>query len=372
LRLWQEAVDCLMIANRNVEALDMVKDLLEKDPSPKLWCCLGDLEKEPKHFEKAWELSKCRFAGAQRSLGRWYFNNKEIAKAVDAFQLALNVNPMHSGIWFTMGVAQMQLERWEDATQTFSRCIATDDENGQAWANLAAVHSARRNLKEARACMVEATKRCRENWKMWESFLGVCMQLRDIQGCILGMRRLVDLGQAPRIQEKVLGMLTAAVVNDVDGLYDFRTGKAFANQLNQLFGSLTSVCSSEPFFWRFYSELQNARGELSESLDSRLKQIRAAKARLWDTRDHDSFKRQLEDLLDCFLAVEEALKNPNLSQAGRDLLQPFSYSLRDSVQTLQAKIDSAANKQPDWLEAHAAISALAERVERAAAAASSS
>merc|ERR1712056_103026 len=84
LRMWSEAVDCLMIAGRNVEALYMVHELLEKEPTPKLWCCLGDLEKEPAHFEKAWELSNHRFAGAQRSLGRYWFDKKETAKAIDA------------------------------------------------------------------------------------------------------------------------------------------------------------------------------------------------------------------------------------------------------------------------------------------------
>ncbi|CAK9009253.1 unnamed protein product [Durusdinium trenchii] len=103
LRMWPEAVECLIIAERNVEAEDMLKELIEKHPSPRLWCCLGDVMKDPQHYETAWELSKKRFARAQRSLGRYYFDKKQIAKSVEAFKLALDINPMYEGIWFTLG-----------------------------------------------------------------------------------------------------------------------------------------------------------------------------------------------------------------------------------------------------------------------------
>eukprot|EP00971_Amphidinium_carterae_P163640 3244549-Amphidinium_carterae.1 len=128
-----------MVAGRNVEALKLVHDLLEISPSPRLWCCLGDLEKDPKHYETAWELSQHRYARAQRSLGRHHFKHGDVAKAVESFKAALSINPLHADIWFTMGCAEMKLERWDDAVSTWSRCLGVDDENSEAWANLAAV-----------------------------------------------------------------------------------------------------------------------------------------------------------------------------------------------------------------------------------------
>ncbi|CAK0849390.1 unnamed protein product [Prorocentrum cordatum] len=123
------------------------------------WCCLGDLEKEPKHYETAWELSKHRFARAQRSLGRHWFQKGELAKAIECFEAAVGINPLHTNIWFTMGCAQMKLERYDDCVATFSRCIGVDDDYAEAWANLAAAHSARGKLREARQCMAEAARR---------------------------------------------------------------------------------------------------------------------------------------------------------------------------------------------------------------------
>ena len=39
------------------------------DPTPRLWCSLGDATGNPEHYEKAWELSGERYARAMRSLG---------------------------------------------------------------------------------------------------------------------------------------------------------------------------------------------------------------------------------------------------------------------------------------------------------------
>merc|ERR1711870_91744 len=132
------------------------------------------------------------------------------------------------------------------------------------------------------------------------------------------------------------------------------------------FRHLTSNNTSEPFYWRFFSELQYSRGEHVFALESRLKQIRAAKARLWEIRDPEKFTKELEDLHECFDAVEEYFNNDNLQAEARKQLQPFSYSLRDTVQTLQGKIDEATNTELAWVPTFKAIYALAERMEHAA------
>ena len=33
--------------------LGALQDLIEKQPSARLWCCLGDILKDPSHYEKA-------------------------------------------------------------------------------------------------------------------------------------------------------------------------------------------------------------------------------------------------------------------------------------------------------------------------------
>merc|ERR1712060_426586 len=193
------------------------------------------------------------------------------------------------------------------------------------------------------------------------------MQLRDIQGCIQGMSRLVELEQAFRIQQRVLGMLTAAVVNNMEGLYENRTGRIFLNALSDFFKLLTSKHASEPYYWHFYAELQDVRGESAEALDSRLKQCRAAQARIWEERDPSSFNVQLEDLCDCFETIEEAFAEPCLKEHAQQQMQPFAYSVRDAAQRLQAKLDSAVQKPEEWIKTCGNFGSIATRLETHAA-----
>jgi len=369
LRMWPDAIDCLMIAGRNVECLDMVNDLLKESPTPRLWCALGDLEKEPKHYETAWELSNQRFARAQRSLARYHFSKGNLVQAVDCFQRALQINPLHSDIWFTMGVAQMKLERYGDAALTFSRCVGVEDEHGEAWANLAATHSARGNMREARSCAYEATRRNRNNWRMWDSFLGICQSLKDIQGCLQALKQLIELGQIQRVTDRLLGTLTLAVIQNTDGLYENRTGWQSEKQLMEFFKFITSKRASEPFYWRFFALLQDAKKLDQDAFESRLRQARAALAKIWVEADPEVFTVQLQDLRECFLAIEKTLLDPSLASVASPQQQPFAYMLRNAERQLGSKLEASGSQPPAaWKEEHATISALTARIEALAAA----
>lgn len=364
LRMWSDAIDCLMIADRKVEALEMVRGLLEADPSPRLWCCLGDLEKEPAHYEKAWEMSGCRFARAQRSLGRFLLRKGHLAEAVDSFKLALDINPLHADIWFSCGCLQMKLERYEDAVYSFSRSIGVEDENGEAWGNLAAVHVARGTLREARTCIEEAVRRCRENWRMWESHLGICLRLRDIAGIIRCMRRLVELEKMDHFDENVLGAVCSAVISDDQNVFA-QTGKAFTKKLTEFFEFATSKTSSVPFIWRWYAELQEFECHHEEALDSRLKQCRATQAKLWDETDPDRFSERLEELRECFASTAAFFEGPHASGVGRKwqgLLQPIAYSVRNAEKRLKQRLEQPGCG-PKWQSTYDEIAALAIKIE---------
>eukprot|EP00931_Biecheleriopsis_adriatica_P049711 TRINITY_DN28764_c0_g1_i1.p1 TRINITY_DN28764_c0_g1~~TRINITY_DN28764_c0_g1_i1.p1 ORF type:complete len:961 (-),score=216.85 TRINITY_DN28764_c0_g1_i1:151-2679(-) len=363
LRMWQEAVDCLVIAERNVEAEDMIKDLLEKSPTPRLWCCYGDIMKEPKHYEKAWELSDKRHARAMRSLGRHHFSKKDLPKAIECFKFALEINPMFPQIWFTMGVAMMQTERMDEALLAFSRVIAIEEDDGQAWANLAAVHMHADRTKEARTCMAEATKRCRQNWRMWESFVSICMKLKDVQGVIQAWRRLIELGQMGRIAYQQLGMITQAVACDRDGLYEGRRGRTHLRQLLDFYKFATDNTASRQDFWQLYGELQDATGDDAGALDSRLKQCRALQARIWDENDPETFNEYLKDLLDCFKAIDETLDHPATKEMAKGQVQPFAYLVSDASKRLKEKFESTV-QEPPWKPVVGMFAALSEKASK--------
>ncbi|KAL7902638.1 hypothetical protein HDV63DRAFT_362265 [Trichoderma sp. SZMC 28014] len=113
-------------------------------PSPnaaRLWCILGDLENDPAHYERAWEISKHRYSRAQRSLGEYYIGQKDLAKALEAYKKATSVNRLSPDMWGRLGDISLRMGQFEDAAEAYSRSIssANDTEGGEGaktWSNL--------------------------------------------------------------------------------------------------------------------------------------------------------------------------------------------------------------------------------------------
>lgn len=106
--------------------------------APRLWCLLGDIDNDPAMYEKAWEVSKQRYARAQRSLGRYWLSARDALKAADAYAKSLRVNQLNQQSWFAMGCALLELAQFEKAAESFRRVVQLDETDAEAWSNLAA------------------------------------------------------------------------------------------------------------------------------------------------------------------------------------------------------------------------------------------
>ncbi|KAJ3946729.1 uncharacterized protein N0V96_003103 [Colletotrichum fioriniae] len=109
--------------------------------APRLFCILGDLENEPAHWERAWQISNRRFARAQKSLGEWYLSQKEWTKAQDAYKLATQCNRLSPEMWSRLGDISLRLGQFPDSAEAYSRAIgAAGDvvggEDARTWSNL--------------------------------------------------------------------------------------------------------------------------------------------------------------------------------------------------------------------------------------------
>ncbi|KAL2264213.1 hypothetical protein VTK26DRAFT_489 [Humicola hyalothermophila] len=109
--------------------------------APRLWCILGDIENDPGHYERAWEISKHRFARAQKSLGEYYLQQKDIERAREAYKLAVGVNRLSTELWNRLGDINLRLGDFSAAAEAYGRAIATSDnaiggEDARTWSNL--------------------------------------------------------------------------------------------------------------------------------------------------------------------------------------------------------------------------------------------
>lgn len=167
LEMWEEVVKCWQTLERPDQAISIVQDLLEgrkeevdvivsrgkaakedgrqkidSAREAKLWCLLGDLVPDHalEHYKRAWSVSKETSGRAMRSLGGYYFARTEFAEAISCLKRAVAINPLLSRTWFILGCACAREERWREAREAFTRCVAIDDEDGESWNNLASVY----------------------------------------------------------------------------------------------------------------------------------------------------------------------------------------------------------------------------------------
>jgi tetratricopeptide (TPR) repeat protein len=109
--------------------------------APRLWCILGDLENNPKHYERAWEISNRRFGRAQKSLGELYLAQKDFEKAAESYRLAVAVNRLSPELWGRLGDIELRLGHFPDATEAYQRAIGASNgeeggEGARTWSNL--------------------------------------------------------------------------------------------------------------------------------------------------------------------------------------------------------------------------------------------
>jgi tetratricopeptide (TPR) repeat protein len=163
LEMWAEVALCYAATEREEKAKAIVRrqlyeptnaDAVDDDneryegpelpqlptDAPRLFCILGDIDAEPTMYERAWEVSGQRYARAQRSLARLYLKAEPPAyeKAEEAYKKSLKINPLNHGAWFALGCVQLNREQWHEAIESFTRTVQLEQDDAEAWSNLAA------------------------------------------------------------------------------------------------------------------------------------------------------------------------------------------------------------------------------------------
>jgi hypothetical protein len=153
------------------------------------------------YFLKALEVSKNKYTRAYRCLGKFYFAVKnDLETSLKYYDLALAINPLFPGIWFTVGCIHLRMKNWTQAVSAFSKALALDDTNAETWANLALAFHETGKLKESLKCLDEGLKRQRNNWKICENLMYISIDAKNINKLIFAMNHLFFLDKFERIK----------------------------------------------------------------------------------------------------------------------------------------------------------------------------
>lgn len=262
----EELVACLIQIGERNDAETLLMKGLEKNPNdPKLLTLLGDLRNDPSLYEQAWRASNHRYARAMRALGMHYIRSDCNHQAMQCFEKALAINGLFPKIWFLLGCLAIQMEDWNRARNAFSRTVADDPDNGDAWNNLAAVYLQLDNPEEALIALKQAAKLQFESWKIWSNIFQVARQLGDLLEMAAAYRRVAEI----REKETPLTDLDLILEGLEDALIEFGPEDPFVNSARRQVMSLlettmiTYFCGEHQFWYQCarFAKMFNLAGD---------------------------------------------------------------------------------------------------------------
>ncbi|GAA6016062.1 hypothetical protein JCM11491_000656 [Sporobolomyces phaffii] len=431
VEMWEEVARCWMTLERPDRGVEIIKELLrggkaESDVvmnerkgagartfkggelyEAKLWCTLGELERDPAHYERAWDVSGRTSSRAQRSLGAVYYARNEYARARTALRLALAINPLFPRTWFMLGCCEMRLEDWAGAQESFGRAVGLENDDAQSWSNLASCHLRRGEVegdadadedlddlddgldstgtrtrveveeesddaKAARVklpfsrkraayeCLRQSIKHSYDSWRLWYNYMVVAVDVGEMsEACrsldrIIGMRIAKD-GEGA-IDFEVLDRLVDAVtrgqedVNE-DGTVvtvDPNVGRGLFPRVERLIATtILPHLSTSARVFRAQAQLLLWQADYAGALDAHLKAYRALVVGN-EAIEHD--RAQFVDATHRVEEVVDMLENLGTKDGtdGDMIAKDWKFQARSLVRTFLGRTKGAFEDEPEY------------------------
>lgn len=343
---------------------------LERDPppadAPRLYCILGDIDKDLAMYEKAWKISGKRYARAQRSLGQRYFAERDFEKAAEAYGLSLKVNGLNHGAWFALGCAQLELQHFKDAVEAFSRCVQLDDQDAESWSNLAAslLHlrpkastDSKDDNPEARVTShprtdaLKSFKRAaalkHDSYRIWSNVLAVAASMdppswSDIIGA---QRRICELRGATDgekcVDTEVLDLLVRHCVQSEES-FDF-SKPGIPRLLNELIEKhIKPLITFSPALWSTLATFYMHTNRPSSALECHEKAWRAVTSQPnWENKTEKEWEavvQQTIDLVDAYETLGPRDRTEGLAGGEGELVaKDWKFKARSAARSVLGK-----------------------------------
>jgi len=414
LQMWAEAALCLAATDRDDKARKIVRRQLfystnpldkaidadqekwegkVRDPqpadAPRLYCILGDLDRDIQMYERAWDVSNSRYARAQRSLGRHYFSAGNYSKSAEAYSKALKINQTNGSTWFALGCALLELSEFEKAAEAFSRTVQLDDTDAEAWSNLATallrkgtgsadlnetsydnplsrsgidddldialrpVHDPQKNKKDALKALKHAARLKYDNFRIWDNLLTIAASIvpPSYNDVVIAQKRIIDM-RGPSVGEQcidvdILEHLVRHVITvatddlDVNG-YDPKKPGLSRMVVELVDKHVVPLITSSRRLWQIVAMLALWRARPSSALDANEKAWRAVTNQPnWESGTEARWSEVVDvtvDLADAYESLGSMDRTEGLAAGiGEPVAKDWRFKARSAIKGIMGK-----------------------------------
>jgi tetratricopeptide (TPR) repeat protein len=162
---------------------------------------------------------------AHNALGFYYQRNGLLAKAADEFRTVASLVGDFLA-YFNLGYIQVELERYDDALDTFHRCLSLDPNDSATHFEIGLIHYARGNYSEALTHLQLPLSSYPSDWEI-HNLTGKCyLGMRRYEEAMNSFGRALLLANSPQAQVELLDN-----INTVERYREFRSLTTVKDQL---------------------------------------------------------------------------------------------------------------------------------------------
>ena len=253
LHLWEDVITCYNELQMRQRSAEIIRNLLEGGETPKLLCLLGDATDDVSCYHKAFELSNKKSSRAQRCLGNYYYVRKEYTKAIEFYQLSLDLNTLQFPVWQRLAYCALQTDNWELCAKAYRRCSVLEPDSFESWNNMSQAYLKLDQKTRAWKTLQEALRCKSDSWRLWDNFMLVSTSLGYMSHAIHAYNQILTLKEK-HIDTEILGRIVKAVVaNETDP--DGKEIKSLYKACSQLLARLTREVPTNPELWFLYGDI---------------------------------------------------------------------------------------------------------------------
>ncbi|KTW29043.1 tetratricopeptide repeat-containing protein EMW1 [Pneumocystis jirovecii RU7] len=339
LEIWEKIALCWTALNKENKAIEVLTSQLALEPkNPKLWTLLGDIQRNPSHWIKAWNVSGNRYAKAQRSLGKFYYSEKKFKESAEAFRLSLDINPLNYAAWFTYGCCHLELNNWEMASEAFTRCVSLDPSDGESWNNLALSFLKYNPPKKYDAwnALRQALSNSYESWRIWENYLTISLDIGEWNEVVRSINRCIDL-RAHKIGENIIDtkILDILVKEIIKNEYTGKERGFLRHAIDLITVKIPPLITSNPLLWKFVAKINIWRNKPLDALEAYIKSYH-----IWISKsDINTNKDVWTGTVESAVELIDTYKNFGLIKDHTDnlIISDWKFKAKSILRTLKGK-----------------------------------